>query len=166
MRDIAALLKEVAYFADLDDERRRALAREVRVRRYGAGERILAEGAPCSGLGIVLAGHVKIFKLSEQGREQILRLVGPGRTFNDVPVFDGGANPGNVAAVEPAEIGMLARTRLLSLVEDEPAVARAVIRVLAARLRAMTLMVEDLALRGVTGRVARFSSTAAAASPP
>ena len=80
---------------------------------------------------MVLAGRVKIFKVSGEGKEQVLRILGPGRTFNDVPVFDGGPNPGSIATLEPSTVGHIPKGAVLSLVEKHPQVAMAVIRLLA-----------------------------------
>jgi len=156
MIDNAAMLRAVPYFAAMDADALRRLSAQVRAQKYEAGETVLLEGEPCQGLYFVMSGRVKAYKLSPDGREQVLRILGPGRTFNDVPVFDGGPNPGSVAAVEPSSIGMVPRAALLAFVEKHPHVATAVIRILASRLRALTLMVEDLSLRGVMARVAKL----------
>lgn len=166
VHEVAALLKRMPYFAELTHERLSIIARDVRVRRYAAKEPVIAEGEACHGLYFVIDGHVKVFKTNESGREQVLRIIGAGRTFNDVPVFDGGTNPGNVATLKAATIGWLPKQRVLSLTAEEPVVAIAVIRVLAARLRALTVMVEDLALRGVTARIARLLLDASRDRPP
>ena len=154
--DIPAMLHQVPYFASLDVGAVRALAGKARTRAYRRGETILWEGEPCQGLFLVLRGRVKVFKRSAEGREQVLLIIGPGRSFNDVPVFDGGANPGSVAALEPSTIALLPTAEILRLVEGDPKVAMAVIRVLAARMRGFTVAVEDLALRSVTARVAKI----------
>lgn len=152
----ADALRQVPYFAGLDPALLGGLAGQVRRRAYRAGDVILLEGQPCQGLYVLLSGRVKVFKTSGQGREQVLRLLGPGRTFNDVPVFDDGSNPGSVAAVEPSTVGFFPKAQVLALVEKHPEVARAVIRLLAGRLRALTLMIEDLSLRSVVARVAKL----------
>lgn len=154
--DLPALLRKVPYFAALEADALRTLAAMARVRTYRKGEAILWEGEDCEGLYVVLRGRVKVFKQSAQGREQVLLIIGPGRTFNDVPVFDGGTNPGSVAALEASTVALLPKARILRLVETSPAVAMAVIRVLAARMRGFTLAVEDLALRSVIARVAKI----------
>ncbi len=156
MTTMASALRQVAYFADLDDARLRDLAGSVRERKYEAGDMVLLEGEPCEGLGFVLSGRVKVFKVSAEGKEQVLRLLGPGRTFNDVPVFDGGTNPGSIQALEACSIGLVPKAAVLALVQSQPKVAAAVIRVLASRLRALTLVIEDLSLRGVVARVAKL----------
>jgi CRP/FNR family transcriptional regulator len=156
MATMVATLRQVPYFADLDDARLRELAAAVRERTCEAGAMVLLEGEPCEGLGFVVRGRVKVFKVSAEGKEQVLRLLGPGRTFNDVPVFDGGPNPGSIQAVESSVIGTLPKRAVQSLVETQPKVASAVIRVLASRLRALTVVIEDLSLRGVVARVAKL----------
>lgn len=153
--DVAAQLAKVPYFAGLDAAALRSLAGLARLGSYRKGEIILWEGEPCRGLYVVLRGRVKVFKRSAAGREQVLLVLGAGRSFNDVPVFDDGPNPGSVAALEASAVAMLPKAAVLRLVADNPAVALAVIRNLAGRMRGFTLAVEDLALRNVTARVAK-----------
>ncbi len=157
--DLAAAnpLAVVPYFAGLADAVIADIARKIRRRRYAAGEIVLMEGEPGGGgLFLVLEGTAKVCKISPEGREQVLRLIGPGRSFNDVPMFDGGANPGTVVAVGATTVGHLAGPAFQAVMEAHPEIARNATRVLAGRLRALTMMVEDLAFRGVLSRVARL----------
>ncbi len=156
MATMAASLRQVPYFTDLDEAQLRTLAGSVRERTYEAGDMVLMEGEPCEGVYFVLAGRVKVFKVSADGKEQVLRVLGMGRTFNDVPVFDGGPNPASIQALESSTIGLVPRGAVLALVQAQPKVALAVIRVLASRMRALTLIIEDLSLRGVVARVAKL----------
>ena len=149
-------LRQVPYFAEVEPDLLKRLAAQVRERKLEAGELILMDGDPCEGLYVVISGRVKVFKVSAEGKEQVLRILGPGRTFNDVPVFDGGPNPGSAAAMEAATVSLIPKAQILRLVEQQPKVAKAVIRLLASRLRALTVMIEDLSLRSVTARVAKL----------
>jgi CRP-like cAMP-binding protein len=152
----AEVLRQVPYFAELDAQVLTGLSAQMRERRLEAGEQVLMEGDPCEGLYVVISGRVKVFKLSAEGKEQVLRILGPGRTFNDVPVFDGGPNPGSVAAMEASIVSLIPKTQILGMVEQHPKMAKAVIRLLASRLRALTLVIEDLSLRSVVPRVAKL----------
>lgn len=149
-------LRQVTYFADLPAGALRDLAGQVRQRSYRTGEMVVLEGEKCDGLYFVIRGRVRVFKVSAKGREQVLRILGPRRTFNDVPVFDGGPNPASIAALEPTTVGLIPKGAIHALIDAHPVVAKAVIRLLASRLRAHTLMIEDLALRGVAARVAKL----------
>ena len=156
MNTLEACLHQVPYFASLEPGVLRELAAAVRERKYEAGESVLFEGDPCEGLYVIVSGRVKVFKLSADGKEQVLRILGAGRTCNDVPVFDDGRNPGSVAALEASRLVLVPKARIRTLVERHPRVAAAVIRLLAERLRALSLMVEDLSLRSVVARVAKL----------
>jgi CRP/FNR family transcriptional regulator len=164
---LAAALSRIPYFAGLDHGTLARLTADARERRCATREIVLTEGEACRGLSFVVHGSVKAFKIAAGGREQVLRILGPGRTFNDVPLFDGAPNPASVAALEDATVvGLLPAARLHVLIAERPDVAAAVIGVLARRLRAVTEMVEDLALRGVGARVARLLLECNRGTPP
>ncbi len=150
------LLRRVPYFAGLSDEVLSALARVGGSRRYARGQMIFLEGEPCAGLFIVAAGEVKIFKLSAQGREQILQQLGPGGTFNEVAVLDGGPNPASVAATADSSLCSISRAEIRRLARSYPDLAWALIESIAHRTRHLVSMVEDLALRSVKARLARL----------
>lgn len=86
----------------------------------------------------------------------MLRLIGAGNTFNDVPALDDGPNPANVAAVESSSIYVIRRSGLHQLIKTRPEVAEAVVLTLAKTLRHLVALVEDLSLRHVTARVAKI----------
>ncbi len=150
------LLRRVPYFAGLNDDVLAALAAVTRERRYVRGQVLFLEGDPCAGLHIVAAGEIKIFKLSPQGREQVLRQLGPGSTFNEVPVLDGGPNPASTAAVTDATVCVIARDDIKRLAQAYPSLAWALIESTARHTRHLVLMVEDLSLRSVKARLARL----------
>ncbi len=150
------LISSLPYFASLDQETRASIASMVVRRSYEPDEIIFLEGEPCAGLFIVHSGHVKIYKSSPEGREQILVISGPRDSFNDVAVFDGGPNPASAQAMDATELCIIERSALLDLFERYPRLSQAVVAVLAARCRMLVGMVEDLSLRTVTGRVAKL----------
>jgi CRP-like cAMP-binding protein len=151
-----SLLRQVPFFAGLSDDVLAALAAATVERRYARGQVLFLEGDPCAGLHIVAEGEVKIFKLSPQGREQILRQLGPGSTFNEVPVLDGGPNPASTAAVTDAILCVITREDIKRLAQTYPALAWALIESTARHARHLVMMVEDLSLRSVKARLARL----------
>ncbi len=155
MRDEEALAK-VGYFAGLNAEQRANLIARTTRRNFDNGEVLFLEGEPCAGLFIVLRGLIRIFKTSAEGKEQVLRYMEPGDSFNEVPVFDGGSNPASAAASAASEVLVLSRASVMDLIERYPALAKAVVGVLGMRLRHLVLLVEDLSFRQVTGRVVRI----------
>jgi len=149
-------LKTLPYFKALGDDDLARLARTVIERGYEKDKVVFLEGEPCQGLCIVHEGSVKIYKLSPEGREQILSYVRPGDSFNEVAVFDGGPNPANVMAAEATTLWIVPRAAIIDLIQKNPQVALAVIQNLGARLRHLVGLVEDLSLRQVTARLAKL----------
>jgi CRP/FNR family transcriptional regulator len=150
------LLRRVPYFAGLSDDVLAALAAVTIQRQLARGQLIFEEGEPCAGLYIVAAGEIKVFKLSPQGREQVIRQFGPGSTFNEVPVLDGGPNPASTAAVTDATVCVITRDDIKRLAQTYPAFAWALIESTARHARHLVMMVEDLSLRSVKARLARL----------
>ncbi len=151
-----AFLRRVPYFAGLPEPVLAALAAACVERRFSRGQVIFLEGEACAGLYVVGTGEVKIFKLSPQGREQILHRVGPGDTFNDVAVLDGGPNPASAAAITDASLWVITRSEMQRLTQAHPLLAWALIESIARRARHLVAMVEDLSLRSVKSRLARL----------
>jgi len=150
------LLAQIPYFAGLDNPTLIELARTVRRRALAAGETALVEGEPCEGLYFVIQGQVRLIRGTSEGRKHVLRVLGPGTTFNDVAVFDGGPNSDGAVVVGATTIGFIPKANMARLIERYPQVAKAALKLLSSRQRALGAVVEDLALRDVTTRVARL----------
>lgn len=150
------LLAQLPYFSGLDHRTLLEIGRTLRRRTFQPGETMVVEGKPCEGLYFVIQGQVRLSKRSAEGREHVLRVLGPGVTFNDVAVFDGGPNSENAVAVGATTVGFIPTAEMRALVDRHPEVAKAALRVFSSRQRALGDVVEDLALRDVTTRVARL----------
>jgi CRP/FNR family transcriptional regulator len=150
------LLAQIPYFAGLDSSALTEIGRVVRRRTFAAGEIILVEGRPCEGLYFVIEGQVRLIRGSAEGREHVLRVLGPGATFNDVAVFDGGPNSDGAIAIGTTTVGFIPKANMMVLVDRHPEVAKAALKLLSSRQRTLGTVVEDLALRDVTTRVARL----------
>ncbi|HEY3060350.1 MAG TPA: Crp/Fnr family transcriptional regulator [Chloroflexota bacterium] len=145
-----------AFFSDLAAGDLEALGGAMLKRSYPAGQIVLLEGAASSVLYVVQAGRLKLFKTSSRGREQVLRLLRPGDMFNEVAVFDEGPNSASAQAIEDCTLYLLRRRDLLRFVAERPGIALAVTRTFARRLREALALVEDLAFRDVTSRLAKI----------
>ena len=150
------VLKENPYFSSVPSGEAQALAARLRERHYRKGDVIFRKGDPCEGLFIVLTGRVRTSITSIDGREQVLKVFGPGRTFADIPVFDDEPFPADAVAAMDSTVAILSQPDLLDLLQRHPEVGLDVIRLFASRLRAYKLVIEDLSLRNVVGRVARL----------
>jgi CRP/FNR family cyclic AMP-dependent transcriptional regulator len=150
------LLGSVPYFAHLDAATLEVVARGALKRSCAKGQTIFLEGEPCAGLWVVEKGRVRLLRLSTEGREQVVKLLGPGEFFNEVAVLDGGPNPVSAMAAMESTLWVIERNTMLDLLERYPALAAGVIENLASRARHLLTLVEDLSLRTVRARLAKL----------
>lgn len=153
--DIEAL-RQIPLFVVLRPEDLAHVAAMTIERHYDRGDLILLEGDPGGALHYVRSGLVKVFKTSVGGKEQVLRLIAAGYTFNDVAALDGGPNPASAEAMEASVVYVIQRAELRKLILMRPQVAEAVVQTLVSALRHLVALVEDLSMRHVTARVAKI----------
>jgi CRP-like cAMP-binding protein len=149
-------LNKIPYFAGLGQSGLNSIRRYIYEKKAGRGELLLAEGSPSDILYFVAEGAVKVFKTSADGKEQILRIIRPGESFNDVPVLNGGVSLVSAWAMGPVVLYTIKKSDLDSIMREHPQVAFNVIRVLSRRVAELIELVEDLSFRHVTGRVAKM----------
>jgi CRP/FNR family cyclic AMP-dependent transcriptional regulator len=149
-------LAKVPIFSGLTESELVFLAERAVPRRYAAGESVFDEGELCSGLYVVESGHVRIFKSSSKGREQVLSIDGPGSSIAELPVFDGGNYPASVTAIDDATLLFVSKQDFQALCLAHPQVALKVLRVVGARLRRLVGIIEELSFTTVRHRLASF----------
>ncbi len=149
-------LNTIPYFAGLGESGINSIRRHLYEKKAVRGELLLAEGGQADVLYFVVEGAVKVFKTSADGKEQILRIIRPGESFNDVPVLNGGDSLVSAAAMGLVVLYAIKRSDLDGIMREHPQVAFNVIKVLSRRVTELIELVEDLSFRHVTGRVAKM----------
>jgi CRP/FNR family transcriptional regulator, cyclic AMP receptor protein len=152
----AQILAEVPIFSSLADDELGFVSQRAVPRGYSAGQMVFGEGEPCTGLYVVASGHVRIFKSSAGGREQVLSIEGPGSSVAELPVFDGGNYPASVVALDEATLLFVSKQDFQTLCLTHPQVALKVLRVVGARLRKLVGIIEELSFTTVRHRLAAF----------
>lgn len=150
---VAATLGSVALFSELSPEEIRLLAARAIRKRFAQGELLFSEGDPCNGLHIIASGRLRIFKSSANGREQVLAVEGPGGSVAELPVFDGGAYPASVSAIEDSIILFISRADLRGFCLEHPEVALKMLAVVGARLRRLVGIIEELSFTTIRQRL-------------
>jgi CRP/FNR family transcriptional regulator, cyclic AMP receptor protein len=148
------ILAKVPIFAGLAPAEMDFLAQHALSRTYVPGQTIFNEGDACVGLYVVVSGHVRIFKTSAGGREQVLSIDGPGSSVAELPVFDGGEYPASVTAVDNATVLFVSKQAFQELCLAHPQVALKVLRVVGGRLRRLVGIIEELSFTTVRHRLA------------
>jgi len=150
------LLAGSLLFSGLPAEQLREIARIAVSKRFAKGVAIFHEGDPGIGFYMVASGKVKIFKMSFDGKEQILHIFGSGDPFGEVPVFHGSPFPANAETLTEAETLFFPRAEFVHLITANPSLALNMLAVLALRLRRFATQIENLSLKEVPGRLASY----------
>jgi len=108
---------------------------------------------------MVEKGKIKVFKLSFDGKEQILHIYGPGNIFGEVPAFEGKNFPASSMALETSQILFLPREKFVDLITSTPGLGMNMLADLSRRLRDFTIQIENLSLKEVPARLAAYILT-------
>ncbi|MGM0452405.1 MAG: Crp/Fnr family transcriptional regulator [Thermodesulfobacteriota bacterium] len=156
MNQYRELLADTILFKGLPDAHLDAIIAISVEKQASTGKLIFSEGEPANGFYIAADGLIKIYKLSSEGKEQILHMFGPGEPFGEVPVFSGQAFPANAEAVQKSKLLFFPRKAFVRLITDNPSLALNMLAVLSGRLRHFTVQVENLSLKEVPARLAGY----------
>jgi len=132
-QDKAQVLAGVPLFAGISAESMERLAAVTGEQEFAAGQFIVRQGQVGTGLYVVVEGSVKVVKGSDD-----VATLGPGDFFGELSVLDGHPRVAQVIADEPTVCLALASWDFEAVVKEQPTVALAILRGLAARLRGLT----------------------------
>lgn len=150
------LLRSVPFFSNLPAAELAIIAKRMVERRLDAGQIAFLEGEPNSGLYLLVSGRAKISRVSLDGREQVLSLLHPGDSCNEVPVIDGGPNPASLTTIDESLVWVWSGAEMNRLREELPGLTGAVANSLAGRCRELVEKVYRLSFLSVTARLAHF----------
>ncbi|MGO9380230.1 MAG: Crp/Fnr family transcriptional regulator [Dissulfurispiraceae bacterium] len=154
--ELGQMVAHIALFKGLPREQLNEVVNSMADQIFDRGQTVLSEGEAAEGFFVLVQGRVKIFKISAEGKEQILHFVNPGESFGEVPMFAGDRFPANAEAIEKSRIFFFPRTAFLAQIKTDPSLAMNMLAELSRRLRQMTRLVEELSLKEVPGRLAAY----------
>ncbi len=125
-------------------------------RDYEKGQTIFSEGDPGDGFYIVATGCIKIYKLSAEGKEQILHIFGDGEPFGEVPVFSGKPFPASAQTIRRSSLLFFPKPAFIAAIAQNPSLALSMLGILSLRLREFTVQIENLSLKEVPGRLSSY----------
>ncbi|MBN2567960.1 MAG: Crp/Fnr family transcriptional regulator [Deltaproteobacteria bacterium] len=147
-------IAKIPLFENLSTGQRDALARVAIRRSYARGEAIFSEGDEANGFFVILSGSVRIYKLSPEGKEQILHIFEDGDPFGEVAVFSDRSFPAYADAMKESSMLFFPRHPFIGLMRKDPDLSLNMLAVLSKRLRKFSGIIEALSLREVPGRLA------------
>ncbi|HOP85786.1 MAG TPA: Crp/Fnr family transcriptional regulator [Syntrophorhabdaceae bacterium] len=154
--DIKNSLKYIPLFKGLFDRQIEELSKIAMRYSFLKGKIIFSEGDEADGFYVLLSGRVKIFKVSRDGKEQILHIIEAQEPFGEVPAFAGKRFPANAEAIEDTIALFFPRESIIQLMKNDPSIALNMLALLSQRLRQFTDLVEGLSLKEVPQRLAAY----------
>lgn len=150
------MFSEIALFAGLDPAVRKIIEAGAVIRNFPKGAVVIMQDNEDQSMYLVLAGRLRVYRTHEDGKEIILSVLAKGDYFGELAVLDPAPRSASVMALQPSRLAVLSRDHLFRCIDQQPELARNLLASLAARFRSLTLLMSDLALLDVYGRVARF----------
>jgi CRP-like cAMP-binding protein len=150
------IISTIPLFNGLPEEQIVAIKKIALEKKINKGEIIFTEGDEGNGFFVVADGRVKVFKVSTEGKEQILHIFGPGQPFGEVPVFAGQKFPANAQAIDKTRVLFFPRTSIVNLISANPSLALNMLAVMSKKLRQFAVQIENLSLKEMPARLASY----------
>lgn len=127
------MLASCPLFRGLEPQQLAALAEAATEVEFGPRQVIVRQGEIGTGFFVIVEGRAKVVRDA-----RTLATLGPGEFFGELSVLDGGPRIAQVVTEEPTRCLALASWDFERILLEQPALALAVVRVLAARLRSVS----------------------------
>ena len=145
---------EPRFWPALGDDERKALATSGIVRAFAGGGALFHENQLADRVIVIREGFVKVSCYSDDGREVVLGIRGPGDVVGELGAIDGSARSASVIALEPVEALAMSTGSFNDFLERHPRVVRVLLEILAGRLRDADRRRVEFASKETMGRVA------------
>lgn len=123
---------------------------------YKKGEMVYFQGAREKKLFVIHKGRVKISRISSSGKEQVIRILGPGEFMGELSLFNNEPNVDNAEVIEDATVCIIDGDKLKGLMAKYPTIAFKVLEELSSRLKRAENLIENLGVKDVESRIAEM----------
>ena len=156
MDKILNIISTIPLFDGLPEDQIVAIKKIAVEKHINKGEIIVSEGDEGEGFFVIAEGRVKVFKVSTEGKEQILHIFGPGQPFGEVPVFTGQKFPANAQAIDKTRVLFFPRASFVNLISANPSLALNMLAIMSKKLRQFAVQIENLSLKEMPARLASY----------
>ncbi|MBM4277544.1 MAG: Crp/Fnr family transcriptional regulator [Deltaproteobacteria bacterium] len=150
------LLKKCPLFAGLKDDDLRIVRAIATLKQVGKKEILFSEGEEARGFYVVLSGKVKLYKISPEGKEQILHVVSAPDSFAEAALFREETYPAFAEPLSDSQLLFIPKRGFIQLIEKNPQLSINMIVSLSHYLRRFASLIEELSLKEVSSRIAKY----------
>ena len=150
------LLRRCPLFAGLKEEDLKRIRAIASLRQIEKKEILFSDGEETRGFYVILSGRVKLFKVSPEGKEQILHIVSAPDAFAEAALFLEGTYPAFAEAMTDCQLLYFPKRDFIQLIEKNPQLSINMIVTLSHYLKRFASLIEELSLKEVSSRVAKY----------
>jgi CRP/FNR family transcriptional regulator len=156
MKNILNIISSIPLFNGLPDDQLSAIRQIALEKQYNKGQTIFSEGDETKGMFVVVDGRIKIYKVSSEGKEQILHIIDAGQSFGEVTIFTGQQMPANAQTLVNSRLLLFPRSAFVDLVTANPSLALNLLAIMSKKLRQFAIQIENLSLKEIPARLASY----------
>jgi CRP/FNR family transcriptional regulator len=150
------LLRQCPLFAGLKEEDLKKIRAIAKPKQVEKREVIFSDGEEAKGFYVILSGKVKLYKISPEGKEQILHVVSAPDAFAEAALFLEGSYPAFAEALSDCQLLFFPKRDFTQLIEKNPQLSINMIVTLSHYLRRFASLIEELSLKEVSSRIAKY----------
>lgn len=151
---ISASLRQSRMFASLSPGDLAAVAEGCSLRSLQKGEVLFREGEKAEGFYVMQSGSVSIYRLTADGREQIICVFQPPESFAEVTLATVESYPANAVALEPSQVIVVNKNRFRDLIRRQPELSLHMLGSMAVHLKHLVQSLQDIKGRQIEHRLA------------
>jgi len=137
------ILLQVPLFRALTPAELEAVATRASTQAYARGTTILRKGDPATGMIVILTGRVRVSTVSDEGKEVVLTVLGPGEVLGEISLLDGQERSADVMTLEDSVVLNVERNHFLSLLQGSSDLCMRLMKTLCLRIRRTSLSLEE-----------------------
>ncbi|MGE7958281.1 Crp/Fnr family transcriptional regulator [Pseudomonas sp. NPDC089530] len=154
------ILRSHHLFEPLNEEQLDELMASSQLLSLDKGDPLFRQGEPAEAFYFVIAGAVKIYRLTPDGQEKVFEVIGPRQTFAEaMMLMDTPDYVASAEAIGPTQLYRLSNHTYLRLLQGNSRLTFALLGKLCVRLHQRVNEIETLSLKNATHRVVRYLLT-------
>lgn len=153
---IAATLRGSRLFSGLSGADLESVAALCSIRQLQKGEVLFREGARAEGFYVVQTGSVSIYRLTPDGREQIICVFQPRESFGEATLATFEVYPANAMALESSSVIFVPKVPFRDLIRQNPDMSLHMLGALSLHLRHLVESLQAMKGRQIEHRLAEW----------
>jgi len=139
-----SIISRIPFFSTLKPEEIEQVEQLFRKKNYSKEQVVLYEEDTSNYMYLIYSGKVRVVKMNEEGKEQIITIHKRNEFFGEMTLLDNKTSPATIIAHEDAVIGLLHKKDFDEYLLNNEGIRRKIIELLCARLRDSWEMIKIL----------------------